>query len=235
MNSPTPRDWLASENWPDALSADDLSRLTPAERLEWDALARPTARPLTDYADDPLGLARDCWPAVRFYDRQEELILSVRDNDETFVPAGHKLGKDFASAFVALWFFLTRAPCRVITTSVKDDHLRVLWGEIARFLDTSARPLLTRDGGPLLVNHREIRRAGCRVSYLIGTVSEKGEGMAGHHAPHTLLVVDEASGVADVVYERADTWARRKLIIGNPYPCNNFFYRGVKAGDLIAP
>lgn len=64
-------------------------------------------------------------------------------------------------------------------------------------------------------------------------VSEKGEGMSGHHAAHTLIIIDEASGVDDTVYSHCDAWAQRKLIIGNPNPCNNFFYRGVNAGDLL--
>ncbi len=215
-----------------------MAFLTPAERREWDSLSRPRGpAAYTDYAFDPLGLARLLWPSVRFYDRQEEILLSVRDSAETFVPAAHQVGKDFVSGFVALWFFLTRHPCRVVTTSVKDDHLRVLWGEIGRFIDSAAYPLTRKKGGPLIVNHRDIRKVGpdgreCRVSYLRGMVSETGEGMAGHHAAHTLLIVDEASGVDDLVYERADTWARRKLVIGNPYDCRNFFYRSVKQGGL---
>jgi hypothetical protein len=181
---------------------------------------------------------------VTFYDRQEEIVLSVRDNHATFVHAGHQLGKDFVSAFIALWYFLCHHPCRVVTTSVKDDHLRVLWGEMGRFLDNSRYPLRHTQGGPLLVNHRDIGRVlpgggggglKCPISYLRGMVSATGEGMAGHHAPFTLLIIDEGSGVADIVYERGESWAKRILVIGNPYPAgNNFFERGVKAGDLLA-
>lgn len=192
----------------------------------------------TTYADAPLRLAADLWPDVAFYDRQIEVIESVWADDECFVVAAHQMGKDFVAGFVALAYFLTApGPCRVVTTSVKDDHLRVLWGEIGRFVQTAARPLLAKDGGPLVVNHRDVRRLlpggeVCPISYLRGMVSEKGEGMAGHHAPYTLLVVDEASGAEDVVYDRADTWAKRKLIFGNAYECQNFFRRAVKGGDL---
>jgi hypothetical protein len=65
--------------------------------------------------------------------------------------------------------------------------------------------------------------------------------MLGHHVadtgdgiPRTLFVADEASGVDDVSYDRSDTWARRKLVIGNPYPTQNFFRRGVKSGDMLS-
>jgi hypothetical protein len=81
----------------------------------------------------------------------------------------------------------------------------------------------------------------CGVSYCIGRVAAKGEGMLGHHIaetgdgiPRTLFIADESSGVDDVSYERADTWARRKLAIGNAYPCTSFFYKGIKGGDLVA-
>lgn len=200
---------------------------------------------LQDLAD-PVVFAKTFWPQYDFYDKQQEIMRSVEENDETFVPAGNMLGKDFIGGQIALSFFLRHEEARVITTSVKDDHLRVLWGEIGRFIQTCRVPLQFEKGGPLIVNHRDIRkvvqnrRTGkvdvCKISYLRGMVSATGEGMAGHHARHTLLIIDEASGVDDLVYTQGDTWARRKLIIGNPNPCGkqHFFYLGVKGGDLLA-
>jgi len=41
---------------------------------------------------DPLQLAKLCWPDVVFYKEQRDIIYSVLDNDETFVPAGNMLG-----------------------------------------------------------------------------------------------------------------------------------------------
>jgi len=75
---------------------------------------------------DPLAFQREFWPDVQLYDKQIEILYSLRDNDETFVPAGNMLGKDFIAGYAVLWFFLTRHPCRIVTTSAKDDHLRVL-------------------------------------------------------------------------------------------------------------
>lgn len=213
---------------------------------------------------DPLTLAKALWPGVTFYAAQRDIIYSVRDNDETFVAAGHQLGKDFVAGFIALWFFLTRHPCRVVTTSADYSQLEsVLWGEIRRFIETSRLPLKHEEGGPLVVNHLHLRKVHrgrlCGVSYMIGRQAVKGEGMAGHHCtpesmspeqlaaldpgrpvdfddgiPRTLFIADEASGVDDLSYERADTWAKRKLVIGNPYDCQNFFKRGIKAGDILA-
>jgi hypothetical protein len=52
--------------------------------------------------------------------------------------------------------------------------------------------------------------------------------------PRTLFVADEASGIDDEAWEKVDTWAHRKLAIGNPYPCTNFFYKGTKGGSIKA-
>lgn len=191
--------------------------------------------PLSRYAADPLAFVRDHWPAVRLYDRQQEVLLAVRDSPRVYLSSAHQMGKDFTAALAAVWYFSAHPVCRVVATSVKDDHLRILFGEVTRFLETASPPLLARKGGRLLASHREVRKltpAGtpCPISYLRGCVSERGEGMAGHHAPATLFIADEASGVDDAVEERTDSWAKRSLVFGNPYPCENFFKRAVQSG-----
>jgi hypothetical protein len=208
---------------------------------------------------DPLAFAGLLWPNVKFYPKQKEILYSVVENVETVVVAGHELGKDFISAFIVLWFFLSRWPCRVVTTSADHAQLEgVLWGEMRRFIQTSKYPLEDNKGGPLVVNHLHLRRILpgkegkprsesniCGVSYCRGRVAAKGEGMLGHHVtpdsagyvddgiPRTLFVADEASGVDDISYNGAESWAKRKLIIGNPYPCTNFFIRAVEGGDIL--
>lgn len=190
---------------------------------------------------DPLALGQLVWPETRFYSKQREIIYSVEENLETYVPAGNKLGKDYVTGFICLNLFLRclkeGLTCRIITTSVAEHHLKVLWGEIGRFIEQARFPLLAKDKGPLVVNYMEIRRASEMLAknplnYLSGRVSEKGEGLAGHHADVTLIVGDESSGLDDVVHEMGQGWAKRMLWIGNPNPTNNFFFKGVEAGDL---
>lgn len=195
---------------------------------------------------DPIEFAAIQWPKVKFYREQRQAIYSTLRNKETMVVAGNMLGKDFLAGFTALYFFLSRHPCRIITTSVDATQLEgVLWGEIRNFIQTAKYPLDSEQGGPLLVNHLHLRKIvngeTCGISYCQGRVAAKGEGLLGHHVaktgdgiPRTLFIADEASGVEDVSYERATTWADRMLIIGNPYDCNNFFKRGVTEGDLLA-
>lgn len=125
---------------------------------------------------DPLKFARLNWPDVTFYKEQKEILYSVRDNKETVVPAGNMLGKDFVAGFIAVWYFMACPVVRIITTSVKDDHLRVLWGEIGRFISTAKYPLAASKGGPWIVNHRDIKKVVrgqlCDISYLRGMVRQ---------------------------------------------------------------
>lgn len=189
---------------------------------------------------DPIRLLEMCWPQVKIYDKQKETIYSVIQNDETIVPAGNKLGKDFISAYIALYFFLRCTPCRVITTSVDEGQLEnVLWGEMKWFIQNSKVQL------PLVVKHLEIKKLVNGIedpkSYLIGRVAKKEEGLLGHHlarnelpygGPATLMIYDEASGIENGFKDKTDTWAHRTLIIGNPFPCENFFKAGVKKGNI---
>lgn len=192
---------------------------------------------------NPMALAYELWPHYRLYDRQQEIVRSVRDNRETFVTAGNQLGKDFVAGYIALSNFITAKKfgitCRIITTSVVDKHLSVLWGEIGRFATTSKIGLTQALGGPLIYNHRDIRWEwnGKRdeISYLRGMVCKEPEGMAGHHADWTIAMIDEASGVENPVYDQVRTWAKRLLVFGNPLPTNNFFKQCVKGGDQTMP
>ncbi len=191
---------------------------------------------------DPFEFAKLFWPRTYFYQQQKEIIYSVCNNFETVVPAGNMLGKDFVSGFIALFFFMTRFPCRILTTSVREDHLDVLWGEINRFIQTSEVAIRKEDGGPLIVNHLEIKRwlpsleRVAPLCYIKGTVcGTKAVGMSGHHVPNTgdgiprtMCVCDEASGLDNEVYKLVTAWANRMLTIGNCWTCENWFKYAVK-------
>ncbi len=203
---------------------------------------------------DPISVLQTFWPHETYYDKQRQVAYSVWNNDETIVPAGNMLGKDFIAGRIIPAFFLTRDPCRIVTTSAKDDHLRVLWGEIMHAINSSAIPLTSDKGGPLIINHQSIRRmmpdgSICPLSYIIGMVASQNSiaAMQGHHiantgdgVPRTLFVSDESSSVPDEYFTMARTWANRMFIFGNTWDCANYFYRAVeglpgsddKGGDI---
>lgn len=209
---------------------------------------------------DPIRFAQVMWPntekgkGVVFYDKQVEIIRSVEDTPETFVVAGNQLGKDYVAGFIVVWTFMkalmTGNTCRIVTTSVEERHLDILWGEINRFLTTSRFPLIAASNaqiaagassGPLVLNHMEITRATERArskdcyNYVKGIQAKDAEKLAGHHAEMTLFVADEASALRDEHFAAAQGWAKRKLIFGNPEPTTNIFRKAVKRGNILAP
>ena len=182
----------------------------------------------------------------------------MKNNIKTNVVSANKMGKDYTGGLICVGAFLNPAaflladgepapPLRsrdmpnvkIITTSVKDEHLDNLWGEMDRLLATAKYPLTADKGGPLNYLHREIRRVTRNGeqfdSFVKSQVSAKGEGLAGHHADYTLLVGDEASALDDKVLEFSQGWAKRFMFIGNPHQCTNFYFRDSEAGNLEMP
>lgn len=203
--------------------------------------------------DDLFVLKEALWPHVRFYDKQVEIVESVCSDSETLVPACNKSGKDFIAGFLVAGCSTICASLgvqfKILTTSATQEHLDNLWGEIDWFVRTSRVPLASGGGGRLVYHPlgKEIGVIGQSErdgsleqqmnSYVVARVvknDHKGEGLSGHHAPWNLFVADECSGMADVAYKMAKGWAQRMLLIGNPWPAENFFERGVEAGDLVA-
>ena len=188
---------------------------------------------------DPIRFAKVFWPDVYFYDLQREMIYSCEFNIETYLKSCNQAGKDYTAGFIILKQFMCHPVARIIPTSIKDDHLRVLEGELTRWINTSKFPLRVEDGGILKVNHRDIRKLQpggkmCEISYIRLMVSEKGEGMAGHHAPYTMVVGDEASGLDNQVKDQSQGWAKRALWFGNPNQCENFYRKGCDEGDVLS-
>jgi hypothetical protein len=211
--------------------------------------------------DDLFILKEALWPDTRFWSKQVEVVESVCCDKETFVPAAHEMGKDFIAGFLVPACFIVcaakRVQCKILTSSATEKHLGNLWGEIDRFIRTSRVPLKVEDGGELIYNHQYLGRVGGadrtgggwfpggpvpeKDSYVISAVvtsDYNGTGLSGHHAPWTLFVGDECSGMSSAAYEAAQGWAEHMLLIGNPYPttggAEHFFKSGVTAGDLVA-
>lgn len=202
----------------------------------------------------PLRLGRIMWPDNHFADYQEEMVLSIKHSVKTKVVACNGSGKDHVAGFILAtffvapqvyfspeyfaevhrstpesWTFRQRHTRRIFTTSVADDHLRVLWAEAYKWLTTSRYPLLVQNGGDIVLTDLEMRFAdevGITTrppNYAIGAVAEKPEKFSGHHARYTLAMCDEASGIPDIAWERFEGWAKRYLDFGNAESTENKF------------
>lgn len=177
---------------------------------------------------DPVFKAREVF---NFYpwSKQREILWSVRRNRLTAVPSCHGVGKT-AIAATAILDFITEGPCRIITTAPTWPQVRdLLWAEIAVRHRDSTLPI----GGKLDLTRLEYDRD----HFAVGLSTDEPENFAGHHSPRILLVVDEASGVHERIYNASKGYLTAKsdqtrvLLIGNPTKPAGAFFRACRAGS----
>lgn len=154
-------------------------------------------------------LGHELWPA------QIEIIESVRDNRVTAVKSCHGPGKSFIAADTALWFLYAHKPSIVITTAPTDRQVKgILWKEIRKSHKGAKIPL----GGQRLL--QEIKLDEDWFAWGFTAPEYDPDRFQGFHEINILVVVDEASGVSEEIYDAIEgiltTDTSRLLLIGNP-------------------
>lgn len=157
---------------------------------------------------------------------QRAIVRSVRDHRQTAVRSCHGPGKTYIAAAICLWFLYVFPESRVVTTATKWSQVKMLlWHEINQ-LHGMAR-IQGGLGGTCLQTQLVLPDG----RYALGLSTRPGqeESFQGHHAPHILLLYDEASGVPEPVFEAGEgymtTEGARLLMIGNPTRAEGRFYQ----------
>jgi hypothetical protein len=166
-----------------------------------------------------------------YWPRQKQICYSVEDCPSTYVVTGNAVGKTYVAAGIFLWFLFTKPGSLVLATAPTQAQLElVLWKEIEKAYRGSRIPL----GGRMLKSPLKIEMGmGWQgVAYSTKTT----ERFSGHHAKDTLVVMDEASGVDDAIYEAISSLnPSRSLMIGNPIRPSGAFYDRCSNADPVAP
>lgn len=156
------------------------------------------------------------------WSKQREIIESVRDNPRTAVRSCHGSGKTAVAARVVAWYLTAFPESRVVTTAPTFSQVRdLLWSEINAAVGRAPEGLFPPcDSTRLTIS---------RSWFAVGLSTDRPERFQGHHAENLLLVVDEASGVHEDIYEAAEGFLTspnaRVLLIGNPTQTSGTFYR----------
>jgi phage terminase large subunit len=150
-----------------------------------------------------------------FWSKQEEIILSVRDNRYTTVRACHDVGKTYIASRTALWFLYSHPQSIVVTTAPTMRQVEnLLWRELRAAHEASRQPL----GGEPLKTRLDI----APDWYAIGASSGDPDKLQGFHAASgdILIIIDEAAGVNEDAFEAIEgmmtSEKARMLMIGNP-------------------
>src|SRR6185312_9927281 len=207
--------------------------------------------PSAKWRNDPLGFANKIL-GVKLWEFQERFILAIRDHRHVAVAGGRKLGKDFAVAVAALWWYASWPRAKVFLlapTSTQLDEIAFL--EIRQIMAESGRCLdckladdaaLDRgqDPGPRPCPHSALltgevglkARTGIRAPdfrQIFGKTATSGGRLRGFSGAKVLAIEDEASDITDeldaaVVGNLASKGCHR-VIISQPMKTYGFFYR----------
>jgi len=163
------------------------------------------------------------------WDKQREILESVRDNPRTSVQSCEGSGKSWVEAHTALWFLYTHQPSTVITTAPTWRQVRdILWREMAGGYNRARYPL----GGTLLQTELKVDDDW----FAFGIATDKPENFLGRHNQHVLVIVDEASGVDEQIFEVIEnplsTGHTRLLLAGNPTQPAGTFYDACNRSEL---
>ena len=143
------------------------------------------------------------------------------------VKSGNGLGKGFSAAAAILWFLCCHDPAVVLSTAPTFRQVRhVLWREVHRhYHRAGASPAGSNLGGKLLDTRLELAEG----RFALGLSADSDEEFQGFHSPNMLIVVDEAEGVEEQIYEAIEGVMTsencRLLLIGNPTTATGPFPR----------
>lgn len=196
------------------------------------------AEVIAAWAMDPVAFVRQAFDAEP-EEWQAKALEAVVTQDRVAIRSGHGVGKTTFLAWVALWWILTRYPALVACTANTQHQLEtVLWGEIGRWsrrLQPGLRELIEVKADKVVLTAAGRGDSGI---YARTASKERPEALQGFHSDNMLFLVEEASGVFDIVFEVAQgsltTPGAKIILAGNPTRRSGYFYNafnGPNAGD----
>lgn len=159
---------------------------------------------------------------------QTTIMELVRDHPRVAWRSCHGIGKTYIVARLVLWFLYAFPYSIVLTTAPTWRQVeKLVWKEIRACYARSKIPL----GGNLAPKATELSLAGDEW-VAMGLSTNDPDRFQGYHAEYLLVVVDEAAGVNEDIFEAIEgvlTSAHCRLIlIGNPTNIGGQFYRAFR-------
>ena len=223
VSSPTP----STEVIPGSLLS---GKLTPTER-----------RIISESCDDPVAfthyilgenvtvedvLAGRYEEATYPWDKQREIMRSVRDYERVVVSSGHSTGKTHIIVRLMMWFLRSKPGSVVIVVSPKLEQIKSLVFVRYRQLHQENQ----FPGEAFNLTSRPDERFPKWEAQ--GFTSRSPEGLSGWHEADQLFIFEEASGIEDPLYEAVEgmmsTQGSHWLLIGNPIRARGKFAEAIQ-------
>jgi hypothetical protein len=214
------------------------SALTPLEEipsLSTEELEDQLVEQMQGFFNDPLGHVMFSYPwgeeGTDLEDQegpddwQVELLtdlgrgtISVSEALRIAVKSGHGVGKSAVISWIILWFMSTRPNCNGRVTASTGTQLRTTtWRELALWHSRAINSHWFE------ITATKIYQVDNPETWVINAVTwnkDKPQSFAGMHAEYVLMIFDEGSTIADIIWEVAEgamtTAGSIWLVAGNP-------------------
>jgi len=180
------------------------------------------------YMDDPVLFVREVLGAEPL-PYQAEFLEAISSGERRIsIRSGHGTGKSTSASWAMLWYLLMRFPNKVVVTAPTSGQLfDALFAELKRWIGELPKPVQDL----LTVKSDRVELAAAPSEMFISartSRAETPEALAGVHSDNVLLVVDEASGVPEKVFEAAagsmSGHNATTILLSNPTRSTGTFY-----------
>lgn len=194
------------------LETADMTALLAASAIEW-------GTPYALWRDDPVGFSQQVLGEA-LWSGQRRILSSLTRHKSTAVPSCFGSGKTRSTALAVTWWGAVHPPGTAIVVTIAPR-----WRQVARQIWPEIRGIVTRADLPGRVDQVQWKlptMTGLEytVAYGVAAAPHAEDAVQGIHAPHLLLVVDEAGGISPTIGRNMAGLLTgsdaRMIAIGNP-------------------
>lgn len=167
-------------------------------------------------------------------DLQGDALSALDKYDDVSIASGHGCGKSAIESWAMLHFMMCRPFARIGCTAPSKPQLyQILWSELAKW----HRIMRKNSAGAMLASQYEWTKEMFRhrqhpeewFAMARTATRDNPEALQGLHGEYVMLVIDEASGVVDPVFEALEgshgSIETKSLMCANPTRLDGTFYR----------
>lgn len=205
-----------------------------------DTLAEKTATLIAQWRESPLLYLNEQLGIKNIWGMQEDLLAdckrAIAEHKPIYLGSGHALGKDFICSAIACWFLDCYTPSTVVLTGPTDRQVKnIMWSEcLSKWNNRKFNFWGKTYANPYI----EIDKS--RKWYLLGfttrdsgaSASSGGAKFQGIHNTNVCIIVSEAQGIEDAIYDQIDACSTGEnvlvIFIGNPTNLKGRFAEGLR-------
>ena len=187
------------------------------------------AATIQQYKENPVYFSENILH-VKPWEKQKQILNAVRDYPRVSVRSSNGIGKSNVAAQVIMWFLYTHKNSIVLNTAPTWRQVeKLIWKEIR--INHQRAGIL---GGTLAPKSPELQIDQDRW-YASGISTNQPDRFQGWHAKDILVVVDEAAGVNEEIFDAISgvltSENAKMLMLGNPTSVGGTFYKSFSSGE----